>query len=136
MRSPLAVIGMACRLPGGTDTPAQFWELLKNGKDVIGDLPDDRWDVHAWHHPDPAAPGQVRNASKGGFRENLDLFDADFFGISPREAGRMDPSAEDVAGNGLGGSGGCRPSSGDTRGYGWGGDFRPLLFGLSDPAVA
>ena len=90
MRSPLAVIGMACRLPGGTDTPAQFWELLKNGKDVIGDLPDDRWDVHAWHHPDPARPGKSY-ASKGGFRENLDLFDADFFGISPREAGRMDP---------------------------------------------
>jgi phthiocerol/phenolphthiocerol synthesis type-I polyketide synthase C len=81
---------MACRLPGGIDTPSHYWELLRNGTEVVGDLPRDRWDIRAWHHPDPASPGKSY-ATKGGFRENLDLFDADFFGISPREASRMDP---------------------------------------------
>lgn len=90
MSQPLAVIGMACRLPGGIDTVSQFWELLKSGGEVVGDLPRDRWDLHGWHHPDPTRPGKSY-ALKGGFRGNLDLFDADFFGISPREASRMDP---------------------------------------------
>jgi phthiocerol/phenolphthiocerol synthesis type-I polyketide synthase C len=90
VHQPLAVIGMACRLPGGIDTTSQFWDLLKSGGDVVSDLPRDRWDIRGWHHPDPASPGKSY-ASKGGFRENLDLFDAEFFGISPREASRMDP---------------------------------------------
>jgi len=90
MRPPLAIVGMACRFPGGIDTAAQFWDVLRNGAEVVGDLPRDRWDRRGWFHPDPARPG-TSYASKGGFRENLDLFDAAFFGISPREASRMDP---------------------------------------------
>lgn len=90
LAQPLAVIGMACRFPGGIDTTSGFWELLKSGHDVIGDLPTDRWDLEGWHHPDPSHPGKSY-ATQGGFRRDVDLFDAGFFGISPREASRMDP---------------------------------------------
>jgi acyl transferase domain-containing protein len=90
MNQPLAVIGMACRLPGGIVSPSEFWQLLKSGRSVVSDLPTDRWDTRGWFHSDPTRPGRSY-ASKGGFCEGVDLFDADFFGISPREASRMDP---------------------------------------------
>lgn len=87
---PLAVIGMACRLPGGANDPQAFWELLRDGRDAIGDVPAERWDIEAWFDADPDAPGRmaVRN---GGFLDDVSGFDNAFFGISPREALTMDP---------------------------------------------
>lgn len=87
---PMAIIGLACRFPGGAHDPDAFWSLLKNGSDAIREVPADRWDIDALYDPDPRAPGKM-SCRHGGFLERADLFDADFFGISPREAESMDP---------------------------------------------
>jgi len=86
---PVAIVGLACRFPGAADV-ADFWSLLKAGTDAVGEIPDDRWDVDAYFHPDPAAPGKMYTRA-GGFIADIDKFDAGFFGISPREARRIDP---------------------------------------------
>ena len=80
---PIAIIGMACRFPGGADDPDAFWQLLKSGGDAISEVPRNRWDIDAFYDPDPDAPGKMC-CRYGGFLERVDLFDADFFGISPR----------------------------------------------------
>ncbi|MDC0667760.1 non-ribosomal peptide synthetase/type I polyketide synthase [Nannocystis radixulma] len=86
---PIAIIGLACRLPRGIDDPAAFWQLLRDGGDLIGPFPE-RWDTDALYDPDPDVPGKTY-AREGGFLTDLAGFDAAFFGISPREASAMDP---------------------------------------------
>ena len=86
---PVAVIGMACRFPGG-DTPDAFWEFLARGGDAVTEIPPERWDVDAYYDPDPDARGKMYTR-RGAFIPNFDQFSASFFGISPREAQYMDP---------------------------------------------
>ena len=86
---PVALVGLACRFPGAADLE-EFWSLLKAGRDAVGEIPDDRWDVDAYFDPDPAKPGMMYTRA-GGFIADIDKFDAGFFGISPREARRIDP---------------------------------------------
>ncbi|SDM31213.1 polyketide synthase 12 [Allokutzneria albata] len=75
-REPVAIIGMACRYPGGVRTPDQLWRLVSDGVDAITEAPAERgWDTRP----------------RGGFLHDIDRFDAAFFGISPREALAMDP---------------------------------------------
>ena len=87
--SPIAVIGMGCRFPGA-DGPDAFWRMLRDGVDVIREVPPDRWNADAYYDADPEAPGKM-NTRWGGFLDGIDLFDPQFFGISPREAAGMDP---------------------------------------------
>lgn len=87
---PIAVIGMACRFPGGADTPEAFWQLLSSGTDCISKVPAARWDIDALYDPNVDAPGKM-TTRWGGFLDDIDQFDTEFFGISPREANRMDP---------------------------------------------
>ena len=87
---PIAVVGMACRFPGGANTPESFWELLLSGTDALTEVPPERWDVDALYDPDPNAPGKMYSRT-GGFIDGVDRFDAGFFGISPREAASLDP---------------------------------------------
>jgi acyl transferase domain-containing protein len=89
-REPLAIVGMACRLPGGVDSPEAFWELLVKGGDATSDVPPDRWDAEALYDPDPKVPGRICTR-RGAFLRDVDTFDAGFFGIPPHEAERMDP---------------------------------------------
>lgn len=86
---PIAVVGMACRVPGAVDSTA-YWELLREGRDAITDVPSSRWDAEAYYSPDSDAPGKICT-TRAGIVEGLDEFDASFFGISPREAAHMDP---------------------------------------------
>ena len=87
---PLAIIGMACRFPGGANTPEQFWHNLLAGKDAITEVPADRWAVDDYYSADPAAPGKTLSRH-GGFVDQVDQFDAAFFGLAPREALRRPP---------------------------------------------
>ncbi|MFY0568050.1 type I polyketide synthase [Archangium lansingense] len=87
---PIAIVGTACRVPGGARTPEAFWRLLYEGVDAITEVPRDRWDAEALFDPDPSKPGRTY-ARWGGFIDGVDRFDAAFFGLSPREASRMDP---------------------------------------------
>lgn len=88
-REPIAIVGMAGRFPGAAD-PERFWDLLKNGRSGITEVPPERWNADAFYDADPAAPGKMVTRW-GGFLDHADRFDAGFFGISPREAEHMDP---------------------------------------------
>ena len=86
---PIAVIAMACRVPGGVLDPDGYWTLLDQGRDAIGPFPE-RWNIEALYDPDPDARGKSY-AREGGFLQDVDHFDPGFFGISSREALEMDP---------------------------------------------
>ncbi|TYB85037.1 type I polyketide synthase [Oceaniovalibus sp. ACAM 378] len=89
-REPIAIIGLGCRVPGGGDSPGQFWQLLRDGTDAISEVPEGRWNHSTHYNPDPAAVGKI-STRHGGFLASVDGFDPEFFGISPREAQGLDP---------------------------------------------
>ena len=90
LAEPIAVIGLACRFPGGAVNPEDYWRILRGGVDVISEVPSDRWDIGAFYDANPEAPGKMYSRW-GGFLDSIDLFDAAYFGISPREAAALDP---------------------------------------------
>jgi acyl transferase domain-containing protein/acyl carrier protein len=89
-REPIAIVGMACRFPGGANDPSSLWKLLRDGVDAITEVPEQRWNASRFHHPNAGAPGRMVSRW-GGFVSNVDMFDAAFFGLAPREAARIDP---------------------------------------------
>ncbi len=89
-QEPIAVIGMGCRLPGGVESSEDFWDLLVEGREAIGEIPLERWDPQRHHDPDPRRPLH-QHVCRAGLVEGIDLFDPGFFGISGREAQCMDP---------------------------------------------
>ena len=81
---------MACRLPGGVDSPQRLWQALLRGDDFIGEIPPDRWDADLYYDPEPGVPG--RSVSRwGAFLDDVGGFDCDFFGLTEREATAIDP---------------------------------------------
>ena len=87
---PVAIIGTGCRFAGGVSSPAELWAVLRDGRDLITEVPPDRFDAAAVYDPEPGVPG--RTVSKwGGFLHDVGGFDPEFFGLSEREAEAMDP---------------------------------------------
>ena len=86
---PIAIIGMACRVPGAPDA-SSFWDVLDGGRDAVSEIPKTRWDVDALYDPDPDKPGKM-SIKRAGLLDRIDAFEPEFFGISPREALSMDP---------------------------------------------
>ena len=84
-----AIVGYAARLPGATDAD-EFWQVLRQGRDAVSEVPKDRWDVEEFFDSDPEAPGKIVTR-RAGFIDDVAGFDAPFFGVSAREVEMMDP---------------------------------------------
>ena len=84
LSEPIAIIGMACRFPGA-NSPVEFWKLLEDGDDAITDVPPNRWDDSIFDDRDKTI------LKRGGFIQDIDMFDPQFFEVSVREAKSMDP---------------------------------------------
>ncbi|RDL32629.1 uncharacterized protein BP5553_09085 [Venustampulla echinocandica] len=86
----VAIIGFACRAPGGNNSPAQLWDFLLQKGDACGEIPEMRWEPYMTRQPGNKDI-LAQTTSKGYFLDRLEDFDAAFFGISPREAELIDP---------------------------------------------
>jgi len=87
---PIAIVGMACRFPGGITTPEALWDLLVAGRDALDEIPAARWEAYTLSRPGNAAA--MRDTTRrGGFLADVAGFDAEFFQITPREAELIDP---------------------------------------------
>ena len=86
----IAIIGIGCRFPGGINDADAFWKLMVEGREAVGDVPADRWNVERFYDAEPGLVGKSI-AKRGGFVDRIDQFDPRFFGISPREAPFVDP---------------------------------------------
>ena len=89
-QSKLAIVGMSCRLPGGSTNTEKFWEVLEKGLDVSRQIPPDRFDIET--HFDSTGKDLNKSMTKYGcFIDEPGMFDASFFNMSPREAQVTDP---------------------------------------------
>ncbi|KAF7594848.1 hypothetical protein BBP40_008178 [Aspergillus hancockii] len=86
----VAIVGVACRVAGGNDTPEKLWQSLLDRKDASGDIPAMRWEPY--YRRDARNSKELgKTTSRGYFLDRLEDFDAQFFGVSPKEAEQMDP---------------------------------------------
>ena len=88
--APLAIIGMACRFPGHSNTPSLFWDNLLSSRDCISSVPSDRWSSSYYQSADKEAPGRIASG-RCGFIDGVFEFEYEAFGINRKEAESMDP---------------------------------------------
>ncbi|KAJ5692060.1 hybrid PKS-NRPS biosynthetic cluster [Penicillium macrosclerotiorum] len=88
---PIAIVGSACRFPGGADSPSNLWKLLRAPRDVSKEITPDRFDLRGFYHPDGAHHGTTNVRQSYLLEEDLWEFDATFFNISANEADSIDP---------------------------------------------
>ncbi|KAJ5887882.1 type I iterative PKS [Penicillium taxi] len=86
---PIAIVGMAMRLPGGVSCETEFWDFLINKRDGLCKVPDTRYNIDAFY--DDSRPGKIRTKHGYFLKHNIRHFDPDFFGISKIEAAKLDP---------------------------------------------
>ncbi|KAJ4007634.1 hypothetical protein NW752_010300 [Fusarium irregulare] len=88
---PIAVVGSAGRFPGGCNTPSKLWDLLRSPRDLLREIPKERFNIDAFYHPDPLHHGTTNTRYSYFLDEDPAQFDAQFFGITPAEAEAIDP---------------------------------------------
>jgi acyl transferase domain-containing protein len=86
---PIAIVGMSCRLPGDVSTPGEFYRMLCRQRSGWSEIPPDRFNAKAYHHPNPDKKGCFN--SQGGYfvKGDISMFDAAFFDITKKEAESM-----------------------------------------------
>lgn len=87
---PIAIVGMSCRFPGGADDPDALWTLLREGRDAVGPIPVERFDVEELFETERQTPGKT-STRWAGLVDGIDLFDEAFFGMTAGEAAHTDP---------------------------------------------
>lgn len=91
VNEPIAIVGSACRFPGDASTPEKLWDLLRKPRDVLQEIPADRFNVDKFYHPNAAHHGTSNVRHSYILSEDYRLFDAQFFGTKPVEAISIDP---------------------------------------------
>src|ERR1700712_4668234 len=89
---PIAICGMALRLPGGLTTPAQFWDFLLSKKDARSPIPESRYNIAAYHSKS-GRPGTIKTEYGYFLDESIDIstIDASFFSMAKVEIEKVDP---------------------------------------------
>lgn len=87
--APIAIIGIAGKY-AEANTPEELWQALREGRDLVTEIPTERWDHRKYFDPERGRPGKMYS-KWGSFIKDADKFDSLFFNISPLEAERMDP---------------------------------------------
>ncbi|KAL3417500.1 beta-ketoacyl synthase domain-containing protein [Phlyctema vagabunda] len=88
---PIAIVGSACRFPGGANSPSTLWTQLEKPRDLCLEIPPDRFSTTGFYHPDGSHHGTSNVQHAYLLQEDIRVFDAGFFNISPNEADSMDP---------------------------------------------
>ncbi|HEV3457575.1 MAG TPA: aminotransferase class III-fold pyridoxal phosphate-dependent enzyme, partial [Thermoanaerobaculia bacterium] len=89
--APIAVLGMACRFPGGADDPERLWQLLRSGSSTVGPIPGRRWDARRFYDARRDCPGKSYTRYGHFLDADLELFDNGLFRLSPEELRSLDP---------------------------------------------
>ncbi|CAM1501809.1 Fc.00g037930.m01.CDS01 [Cosmosporella sp. VM-42] len=88
---PIAIVGSSCRFAGDATSPSKLWDLLRSPRDVQSKVPDTRYSVEGYYHPDPAHHGHTNVKHAYLLSQDTSVFDAEFFGINGLESRAMDP---------------------------------------------
>ena len=88
---PVAVVGVACRFPGGITDMDSYWRFIAEGRDAVIPIPAERWDWKRHYDADRDAPGTMYTKEAAFLTSPIDTFDPLFFGISAKEALQLDP---------------------------------------------
>lgn len=89
-KNGFAIVGIGCRFPGGIESLDGLWDVLSKGTDVVTSIPEDRFSIQRYWHPERQAPGRTCTTA-AGIVGDIKAFDAAFFGMSPKEAEALDP---------------------------------------------